>query len=227
MKIIGIVGSPRKMKGNTGRLMLKVLQAAENEGATYETVSLPGETVLSCKACDTCHKKGFCPQKDDFENIKTKILESDAVVLASPNYIFNVSAQLKAFMDRCCGVIHRLGFEGKYGASVVTSGGGDEAGVAELMNHFMITTGIVPVGSVWATMGTITGDDFPEELIEKAMSLGRTLVHDWQEKKVPPDVEQRMSRFRERMRQLMIYRKNEWPFEYNCWEKAGRLIGSL
>lgn len=124
MKIIGIVGSPRKIKGNTGRLMLEVLKAAEKEGATFETVDLPGGTVLPCKACDTCHQKGFCPQKDDFENIKAKIMESDGVVLASPNYIFSVSAQLKAFMDRCCGVIHRMAFEGKYGASVVTSGEG-------------------------------------------------------------------------------------------------------
>ena len=42
MKLIGIVGSPRKLKGNTGRLMLAVLKAAESEGASYETVALPG-----------------------------------------------------------------------------------------------------------------------------------------------------------------------------------------
>jgi multimeric flavodoxin WrbA len=42
MKIIGIVGSPKKIKGNTGRLMLEVLKSAEKEGATFETVDLPG-----------------------------------------------------------------------------------------------------------------------------------------------------------------------------------------
>jgi multimeric flavodoxin WrbA len=130
MRITGIVGSPRKKKGNTGRLMLEVLKAAEKEGAVFETISLPGATVLPCVACDTCHKKGICPQKDDFEDIKARVMEGDGVVLASPNYIFSVSAQLKAFMDRCCGVIHCFSFEGKYGATVLTSGGGDEEPIA-------------------------------------------------------------------------------------------------
>ena len=223
MKIIGIVGSPRNIKGNTGRLMMEVLKAVEIEGASFETVGLPGGTVLPCKACDTCHKKGFCPQKDDFDDIQAKIMASDGVVLASPNYIFNVSAQLKAFMDRCCGVIHRIGFKGKYGASVVTSGGGDEGPIAEFINHFMLITGITPVGSVWATMGTIAGDEFPAEILENARALGRKLVHDWQKQIGPPDIEQRKARFMERMRRLMLYRKDEWPFEYEYWQKMGRL----
>ena len=89
-------------------------------------------------------------------------------MLASPNYISSVSAQIKAFMDRCCGVIHRMAFEGKYGASVVTSGGGDEEPITQYMNHFLITTGVMPVGSVWATMGEIVGDYFPEEVLRAA-----------------------------------------------------------
>lgn len=223
MKLIGIVGSPRKMKGNTGRLMLAVLKAAEAAGAIFETVDLPGDTVLPCKACETCHKKGFCPQKDDFEKIRAKIMESDGVVLASPNYIFSVSAQLKAFMDRCCGVVHRLAFDGKYGASVVTSGGGDEAPIAEYMNHFLITTGIIPVGSVWATMGDFDGDEFPADILEKAKALGQKLVNDWQEGMMPPDIAHRRTQFTKRMRQLMMYREDQWPFEYEYWKKKGRL----
>lgn len=74
MKIIGIVGSPRGVKGNTGRLMQEVLAAAKEESATIETVALPGDTILPCKACNTCHKKGYCPQKDGFEELKAKII---------------------------------------------------------------------------------------------------------------------------------------------------------
>ena len=66
MKVTGIVGSPRGVRGNTGRLMLEVLAGAEAEGAATEAVGLPGGTVLPCRACDTCHKKGDCPQDDDF-----------------------------------------------------------------------------------------------------------------------------------------------------------------
>lgn len=78
--------------------------------------------------------------------------------MASHNY---VCWQIKALLDHCCGIIHCLGFEGKYGVSVVTPGGGEEPSLAEYMSHFMITTEVVPVSAVWATKGTITGKGFP------------------------------------------------------------------
>jgi len=82
MKIIGIVGSPRKIKGNTGRLLLEVLKGAEAEGATYETVALPGGTVKPCKACDVCHKKGTARKR---MILKTSRRESSpATVSSSP-----------------------------------------------------------------------------------------------------------------------------------------------
>ena len=219
MKIIGIVGSPRGLKGNTGRLMLEVLAGAERKGASVETVALTGGTVLPCKACDTCHKKGVCPQKDYFNVVKDKILQSDGVVLASPNYIFSVSAQLKAFMDRCCGVIHCQEFEGKYGVSVVTSGGGDEPPIADFMNHFLMITGIKPIGSVWATMGRIQGDNYPNEIMEQAAALGEKLV-DWSVNKTStPEIDKQRAAFTERMKWLMTYRKDEWPYEYEFWKK--------
>jgi len=219
LKIVSLVGSPRGAKGNTARLLKIVLIGAENEGAQTETIFLPGNTVLPCKACDTCHKKGKCAQKDEFESIKHRILRADGLVLASPNYIFSVSAQMKAFMDRCCGVIHCMAFEGRYGASVVTSGGGDEETVVQYINHFMMTTGIRPVGLVWATMGAIVGDTFLDRINRQAMALGKRLVRSWKEKVIFPEVEDQISAFKERMRSLMIYRKKEWPYEYEYWKK--------
>jgi multimeric flavodoxin WrbA len=219
LKIVSLVGSPRGAKGNTARLLKIVLSGAENEGAQTETIFLPGNTVLPCKACDTCHKKGKCAQKDEFESIKNRILRADGLVLASPNYIFSVSAQMKAFMDRCCGVIHCMAFEGRHGASVVTSGGGDEEPIVQYMNHFMMTTGIRPVGSVWATMAAIVGDTFPDRINRQATALGKRLVRSWKEKVILPEVEDQISAFKERMRSLMIYRKKEWPYEYEYWKK--------
>lgn len=223
MKIIGIIGSPRGLKGSTGKLMLETLKAAVAEGAEAETISIPGGTVRPCAACDTCHKIGVCPQKDDFELIKKKIMDSDAVVLASPNYIRSVSAQLKAFFDRCGGVIHCMSFEGKYGASVVTSGGGEEEEVAQYMNNFLITTGVVPVGSVFAAMGAVSDGAFPQEVLDNAAALGKKLVDDWKSGAVSPDVAAAKSKFEDRMRWLINYRKDEWPFEADYWTKNRNL----
>jgi multimeric flavodoxin WrbA len=216
MKIISLVGSPHKEKGNTAKLLRLVLDGAEGAGAQTETIFLPGGTVLPCRACDNCHKKGTCPQKDDFESIKQKIYESDALVLASPNYIFSVSAQMKAFMDRCCGVIHCMSFEGKYGASVVTSGGGDEKPIVDYMNHFLVTTGVTPVGSVWATMGASSGG-FTDEIKNEALELGKNLVRSRKSKSAFPEVEKFRNEFKQRMQLLMLYRKEEWPYEWEYW----------
>lgn len=219
MNIIALVGSPHKAAGNTARLTRIVLQGAEQEGARTETVYLPGTTVLPCLGCDYCHKKGRCAQKDAFPEIRQKIEDADGLVLGSPNYIFSVSAQMKAFMDRCASMVHCLGFHGKYGAAVVTSGGGDEEPIAEYLNHFLMMTGIQSVGSVWATMGLIFGDGFPEDLAGRALALGRLLVQAWRNQEVFPEIQEKMAAFRERMRRLMEYRKEEWPYEYDYWQK--------
>jgi multimeric flavodoxin WrbA len=219
MRIISLLGSPHGLKGNTGRLLRLVLDAAEAGGARVEIEVLRGDTVLPCRGCDICHKKGYCAQEDQFEPLRKRIAAADALVLASPNYIFNVSAQLKAFMDRCCGVIHCMSFWGKYGASVVTSGGGDEEPIAEYMNHFLITTGAVPVGTVSAAMSAMPEGGFTDEVKEKAGELGGKLVKGWRASEVPPAVQEQRQKFRERMQTLMTYRGSEWPYEYEYWKE--------
>ena len=219
MKIVAIVGSPHAAKGNTAKLTRIVLAGAEREGAEAETIYLPGNSVLPCLGCDYCHKKGQCLQKDSFEEIQQQVKKADGVVLGSPNYIFSVSAQMKAFMDRCGGMIHCLGFRGKYGASVVTSGGGDEEPIADYMNHFLMITGVQSVGSVWATMGSIYGDEFPDDITKGALDLGKRLVEAWKNSESFPEIQEKMTVFKERMRRLMIYRKEEWPYEYEYWKK--------
>ncbi|MGB8991896.1 MAG: flavodoxin family protein [Desulfobaccales bacterium] len=219
MKIIALVGSPHQARGNTAKLIRIVLKGAEQEGAHPETIYLPGKTVLPCLGCDYCHKKGRCAQKDAFAEIQQKVLEADGVILGSPNYIFSVSAQMKAFMDRCGSMVHCLGFHGKYGASVVTSGGGDEEPIADYLNHFLMLTGIQSVGSVWATMSLMVGDTFPEDIARRALGLGQRLVQAWRNQETFPEIQGKMASFKDRMRQLMAYRKEEWPYEYEYWQK--------
>jgi len=219
MKIIALVGSPHKARGNTARLTRLVLAGAGAAGAHTETIYLPGNTVLPCLGCDHCHKKGGCAQKDAFEEIQQQIKDADGLVLGSPNYIFSVSAQMKAFMDRCAAMIHCLGFHGKYGAAVITSGGGDEAPIAEYMNHFLMITGIQSVGAVWATMGLISGEEFPEDIASRAQDLGQRLVQAWKNQETFPDIQAKMADFKERMRRLIQYRREDWPYEYAYWQK--------
>lgn len=56
--------------------------------------------ISPCLACEACHRTGSCCVKDDMEKLKTEILQSDMVVFVTPLYFFNMSAQMKAAMDR-------------------------------------------------------------------------------------------------------------------------------
>ena len=224
MKIVAVLGSPNGEKGNTGALLALVLQGAEKRGAGTEIITIRKDEIKPCVACDVCHKKGGCPQKDKYEEIKDKIMKADGLVLATPNYIFHVSAQLKAFIDRCCSVVHCLGFEGKYGASVVTAGGGEEEPIADYLEHFLAITGAVPVGSVWATMSQVEGQNFPPDVRDKAIALGERLVEAWAAREKSPAYEPVTEQFRERMRSLILWRKEEWPFEYEYWKECRGLM---
>jgi multimeric flavodoxin WrbA len=218
MKIICIVGSPHGVDGNTFGLAESTLGAAAQAGAEVEIVLLDG-LILPCKGCDSCHREGYCPQDDSFEAVRASIEAADALLLLSPNYLGNVSAQMKAFMDRCGGAIHRLAFQGRYGASLVTSGGEDSGAVSGYMNRFLLLTGIQPVGAVQATMASMCNGEFTAAVREEARKLGARLVEAQAENFSDPETEAEMQSMRDRMRQLIVWKKDEWPYEYGYWQE--------
>jgi multimeric flavodoxin WrbA len=218
MQIVCIVGSPHGPRGNTARLLQEVLAGAAAHGARAEIIYLNGRNILPCNGCDACHRTGRCIQKDDFEAVRAKIVATDGLILASPNYLFSVTAQLKAFLDRCCGTVHLLGFSGKYGAAVVTSGGGGDEPIIDYLQRFLTITGIHPVGGVHATMGALPDGEFTAGLQREARRLGEKLVTDWQQQLRDPRVEMEIRAFSQRMRELVFWKKEEWAHEYQVWQ---------
>lgn len=101
MFVLGLQGSPRK-NGNSVYLLNRFLDACENRGARTETIPLDGLKIQPCRELVVCEKKGFCPIKDEMEpRIYGLIRRADVVVLASPVFFYNVSAQAKILIDRC------------------------------------------------------------------------------------------------------------------------------
>jgi multimeric flavodoxin WrbA len=99
VKVLGIVGSPRK-GGNTDALVEEVLEGARSKGAETEKIYLDGLKIRPCDACELCSENGECAIKDDFQLILQKIKESDGIVLGSPIYCSTVTAQTKILIDR-------------------------------------------------------------------------------------------------------------------------------
>jgi len=100
MLILGLQGSPRK-KGNTEFLLSAFMKEAEKYGAKTHVVDVCSKNISPCKEFTTCEKKGFCPIKDDMDpEIYPLLRQADVVVPASPVFFYNVTAQLKALIDR-------------------------------------------------------------------------------------------------------------------------------
>jgi multimeric flavodoxin WrbA len=217
MKITVIIGSPRGMKGNTGRLLEEVMTGLSKD-AEIELIDLSKQKILPCNGCDHCHKTGTCPLKDDYETIKKSLLAGDGFILASPNYIFSVTAQLKALFDRSGNILHCLMLEGKYGAVVETSGGGEDDEVIRYMVRFINSTGAQSVGAIGSPMA---GDrTFPEEeiLFSKARELGSDLCRSIREQEHFPDQADYRNAFKARMKSLVAYRKESWTAEQSYWQ---------
>jgi multimeric flavodoxin WrbA len=101
MLVLGLQGSPRK-KGNTQFLLSTLLDEAKQLGARTQTIEVASRNIAPCKEIVVCEKKGFCPIDDDMKHgIYALLREADVILLASPVFFYNVTAQLKALIDRC------------------------------------------------------------------------------------------------------------------------------
>lgn len=101
MKITLIQGSPHK-QGSSNILAEQFQTGAEKAGHEVFVFDVAHARIAPCLACEHCHRTGDgnCCQKDDMEDLKKLICSSDMVVLATPLYFFNMSAQMKITVDR-------------------------------------------------------------------------------------------------------------------------------
>jgi putative NADPH-quinone reductase len=100
--VTAFVGSARQ-HGVTQRATRQLLANLEAPGDVRgELVFLSEHHVGLCRGCKACFIRGeaHCPLHDDRDLLIEKLTRSDGVVFASPVYSFQVSALMKAFLDR-------------------------------------------------------------------------------------------------------------------------------
>jgi multimeric flavodoxin WrbA len=124
-KVTAFVGSARKK--HTYDAVVQFLSHLQSMGdIEYEIVRLSEYRLEFCKGCKVCFAQGEerCPLQDDRDLLLEKMMASDGIVFASPNYAFQLSASMKAFLDRLAFAMHRPRFFGKTFTSIVTQGVG-------------------------------------------------------------------------------------------------------
>jgi multimeric flavodoxin WrbA len=183
MKAVAINGSPRK-GGNTEILLKKALAPLVAAGWETEFIQLGGRPIRGCQACYRCFdlKNSRCSQHDEiFNECFAKMAAADAIILGSPTYFTDVSAEMKALLDRAGLVALANGglFRGKIGAAVVAvrRGGGTHA--FDTMNHMFLMSGAIVPGSTYWNLGfgrekgEVSKDD---EAARNMKDLGQTIA---------------------------------------------------
>lgn len=180
MKVIGIVGSPRK-NGNTEILTAHALKAIAEERLDTELIRLAGLDIKPCNACMVCLKEERCSIEDDLFPIYLKMKEADGIILASPVYYGSATALIKAFMERTGYVSRHNGepFSGKVGGPlVVARRAGHNFTLAELTFWFQVLGLVIPGSTYWniafgKEKGEVTSD---EEGMSTAWNLGKKIA---------------------------------------------------
>ena len=102
MYVAAFNGSARK-NGNTSYYIQKVFEALKAAGHECEEVSLAGKVKRGCTACLSCREKGLeeCVYDDDIINeCIAKMKKASALIIASPTYFSDMTAETKALIDR-------------------------------------------------------------------------------------------------------------------------------
>jgi len=157
MKVVAFSGSARK-NGNTTHLLNLVLEQIITQGGETELVELAGLNLSGCKACYQCFEKKNCRcvMDDDIINEAIyKMMVADGILLGSPTYFADVSANMKAFIERC-GMVSRANdniFRRKVGASVVAVRRAGASHVFSSLNYFFLIGHMIIAGSSYWNIG--------------------------------------------------------------------------
>ena len=181
MRILGIVCSPRK-GGNTEILVKEALEAAREAGGETELILVADKNITPCDGCGSCVENGTCKIQDDMQMIYEQLELADGVILGTPVYFANVSAQAKAIMDRTYSLLWSGKLRGKVAAAIVAARRVGAGQVLSLLySYFAFHRMVAAAGGIG--YGTEKGDvrqgvgGSPNlSALEEANAAGRSVV---------------------------------------------------
>jgi len=218
LNILLVSASPRRAKSQTFALARRVIAGCKG-AAQVETVHLRDLKIDFCIHCEACHIHCMrCPVKDDVYALLNKMLAADGIILATPNYINQVTGALKAVLDRSAHFIHCKRLLGKYLCGVVTSGSGSQDRlVLDYLKYYGHVCGAQWSGGVSACAYAMDGAT-PE-----ALALGGKFVEDIETRKRYPAQIKIIEKGKAHFHEIIESRKELWKGEYEYWREKGWL----
>ena len=170
MEILYVSGSPRK-KSNTDHLLRLALSVTGGR-----LIKLTDYRIAPCKSCRLCQKSGECVIQDDMSDVLMPLLlQSDAIILGSPIFFNNVSAQLKSFMDRTWCIRGEL--RNKIGGAIVVGRRYGAESAITAMNSFFLKHEMIPANRGVCGMAFAAGEIADDaEAIRSTKKLGERIL---------------------------------------------------
>lgn len=178
-----ILSSPRKGANSTA-LAESIGAGLKEAGVNVVNVDLSSLDIKPCLACESCQRNGGkCSLLDGMQVVYPHVKEADILVLASPVYWFNMSGQLKTFLDRCFAIAltGEKPFSQKVIAATLAYGDADPyvSGAVNAIRTFQdicAYTGATWGGCVYGAAMERDKLSHDEGLLTRARELGRSLV---------------------------------------------------
>lgn len=136
------------------------LKSLRKAGIETQRISLRDYTIRPCNACEICYTKSWkCPIKDDATQVMKKMVAADGILIGSSVFGADVTAQLKALLDRSVITYINQDLRNKVGGAITVGGGshgGQEYAIIQLLSFFAFQGMIVasPKGGLFGAMGT-------------------------------------------------------------------------
>jgi multimeric flavodoxin WrbA len=176
MRVLAISGSPRK-GGNSELLIHRAVRPFDNSGATVKIIKLSEKEIGPCLACESCTSNNeVCIVKDDMQQIYEDFAWCQVLILASPVYHSNISAQLMAVLNRRYAVKASRPLQGKLGGAIAVGRGAGHSLVLSQLYNWMLSSGMLCVPPAVRAIGSEPGD-VPQEYLGQAEELGEHLGH--------------------------------------------------
>jgi multimeric flavodoxin WrbA len=136
MRIVGIMGSPRK-QGNTEILLDIALEEAQKNGTLVSKICLNDKIIGPCIGCLECTDTGKCVIQDDMQEIYKEMIESEGIIWATPVYFWSMSSQTKTVMDRTYALTFpKLQLANKVGGLIVVAANRGCMNAANVFNMY-------------------------------------------------------------------------------------------
>lgn len=232
MKVAVFYNSARKgSTWNSTEIFLKALSNLQT--VEVDRYDLSQTMTQFCHGCFKCIEKGeaLCPHRAQVQVVADSILDADLVILTSPVYGMDVSAQVKNLLDHLCfmwlshrpepQMFHTLGL------TVVTSAGAGLKHATKTLQNSLRFWGVkktysikVPVAaSSWETVKP----EVKAKLEKRLYLLAEQVAYDYSR-----GAKLKGNLFRGVMFRIMrqMHQKNDWNLvDRGHWESHGWLIG--